>query len=114
MIANTKIPNLRADLDDLSCAFVPNRHRQRTRPIAIDHGQIRMTQTSSTHAHEHFARPWRVELDLHDVQRPRLRIRPRQRHFIQNSSACFHVWTWSMATKRTKRAKEEKSLSFER
>jgi hypothetical protein len=90
VIADSQIIDLGTHLDNLTSTFVTDRHRHRSRPIAIDDRQIRMTQTRRTHAHQHFTRPRRIKIHLDNLQRPRLRIRARQGDFIQNGSASFH------------------------
>jgi hypothetical protein len=76
-----------------------------------------MTQPRRAHPHEHFARARRIEIDLDDLQRPRLRVRPGQQHFIEYSSAGFHVWNQELrltakARKGRENGQQKISLTF--
>jgi hypothetical protein len=49
-------------LDDPRC-FMPQRHRHRTRPVAVDDRQIGMTKTCGTDSDQHFTMTGRGEFD---------------------------------------------------
>jgi hypothetical protein len=53
-----------AELFDDTGRFVTQRHRHRTRAIAVDDGQIRMTQPSRLDAHKDFAVTGRGQIEL--------------------------------------------------
>jgi len=69
---------------------VPHRQRHHARPVTIDHRQIGVAQTGHPDFHEHFARPWRIELDLLHMHGLALGIGRGQAHLPQHGATHLH------------------------
>ena len=56
--------------------LVPQQHRHRADPVAVHHGQIRMTDACRLHSNQQLAIPGRVEEQVRDDEGAGLGIRP--------------------------------------
>jgi hypothetical protein len=74
VIARREILDSRPEPLDDTGGFVPEHHRGRTRPVAVDDREIGMAQPGGGDAHEHLAWSRLGELDLADIERARLRV----------------------------------------
>jgi hypothetical protein len=90
VIADREIGHPVAELLHHAGRLVPERHRQRARPVAVDHREIGVAQARDLDAHEDLARPGRVEIEFLDPERARLRIRERRAHRIQHCGLDLH------------------------
>jgi hypothetical protein len=90
VVADLQVGNARTQLLDDAGALVAEHHRQRPRPVAVDHREIRMAEADRAHLQQHFAGAGRVELDLGDHERERFGIGRRGAHAGQDGSAGLH------------------------
>ena len=84
VVALGEIAHARAERLDHACGFVTQHHRQRPRPVAVDHRQIRMAEPGGLDPHQDLAGARAVELDLLDGQRTTVGIRRRRADPLQN------------------------------
>ena len=80
-----------ADLLDDARRLVPEDHRQRTRPVAVDHRQVGMAEPRCANAHQHFAGAWRVEFDFLERERLRLLVGWRAADLAEHGGFDFHA-----------------------
>src|SRR5204862_45040 len=62
VVAGAHVVYGRADLDDLAGAFMPQRHRHRARPVAVDDGEVRVAQSGARDAHHQLDGTRRLEV----------------------------------------------------
>ena len=91
VIAAGEIGDARPDLLDDAGRLVAERHRQRARPVAVDHRQVGMAQARGLDPHQHLAGTRQIELELLDHQRLRGCVRPRRAHGAQHGGSGLHV-----------------------
>jgi hypothetical protein len=80
MVAGLEVVHTRTEFLHHAGGLVPQHHRQRPRPVAVDRGQVGVAQAGRLDLHQHLALAGFVELDFLDVHRPAIRIRLRQAH----------------------------------
>jgi hypothetical protein len=90
MITDGKVVHSVAELFDNASGFMAKRHWHRARAITVDHRQVRMAEPGRFDADKNFANTRRLEIELFDFQRPRLRIWMRGAHCFENCGADFH------------------------
>ena len=69
MIAFLQVRDAVAHGFDDAGHFVAEHHRHRSRAVAVDHGEIGVTEPGGAHADEHLTWSGRCELELFDRQR---------------------------------------------
>src|SRR5690606_11476487 len=62
VIARLDVANAGADFHDLASALMAEDHRQRTRSVAVDDGEIGMAEAAAADLDEHFSRLRRIQL----------------------------------------------------
>ena len=80
----------RTDPDHLAGRLVAERHRHHPRARAVDHREVGVTEAGGPDLDQQLARSRRIELDLGDLQRPRLGVGPRCSHLAQERGADLH------------------------
>ena len=95
VIADREITDILAQRLDDPGRFVPQRHRQRTGAIAVDHRQIRMAQARRRDPHQDLAFARRVEIDRLDLQGAAVRIGHRRTARTEDCCLDFHRPTLS-------------------
>ena len=91
VVARCEAGHAGADFLHDARGFVPERHRQRPRPVAVDHRQVGVAESRRADPHQHLAGPGRVEFQLLDDERARLRIRRRPADFTQHRGFDSHA-----------------------
>ena len=79
-----------AESDDLAGGLVAERHRHHPRPAAVDDREVGVAEARRPHLDQQLARARRVELELDDLQRPRLGVGGRRAHLAQDRAADLH------------------------
>jgi hypothetical protein len=90
VVAPREIRDVRAGRLDHARGFVPERHRQRPRPIAVDHRKVGMAKSRRLDAHQHLARPGTFELQLLDRQWLAGGVGARLAHLVQDGGPDLH------------------------
>src|SRR5690606_31461330 len=72
VIARLDVANAGADFHDLASALMAADHRQRTRSVAVDDGEIGMAEAAAADLDEHFSRLRRIQLHFFDADRAAL------------------------------------------
>lgn len=93
MIAGLKIAHAFAQCLDDARRFVPERHRHRAGPVAVDDGKIGVAKACGTDADEDFAGAGRGKLDLFDRKRPAGGVRARHIHLSQYRGFDLHSFS---------------------
>ena len=105
VVADLQVGDARAELLDDARALVAEHHRQRPRPVAVDHREVGMAEADRAHLQQHLARARRVELDVGDLERLRFGVGRRCAHAGEDGGACFHgfnagagrrPWQWGI------------------
>ena len=69
MIARGEVGHVLAQFLDDAGRLVPERHRHRPRPVAVDDGEVGVAQSGRHDPHQHLAPAGRIELDFLDRER---------------------------------------------
>ncbi len=95
MIADLEALDVRAYFDDFAGRFMAQHHGRGPGTVAVDGGQIGMTQPGRMNLDEHFARLRRIELEGLDLERLGITVGALRGHFAQYGSSGLHKNSWS-------------------
>jgi hypothetical protein len=90
MIAASQVGDAVADFFDHARHLVAEHHRQRSRPVAVDHRKVGVAQPGCPHTDEHLAGTGWREIELFDHERSRLGIGARSARLAEHGSLGFH------------------------
>ncbi|GAA1683091.1 hypothetical protein GCM10009807_28660 [Microbacterium lacus] len=80
---------------------MPKQHRERTRTVAIDDREIRVTEPRRFDSHKDLAATRRIEIDLGELQRHRLAVGSGRAFGMQNCSSDSHSAGTTSLTRRS-------------
>ena len=83
MIAALQVRDAAAGFLDDAGHLVAEHHRQRTRPVAVDHREVGVAQARGADAHQHLPGPGRGQFELFDREGARSGVRARTPHLTQ-------------------------------
>src|SRR6185369_15387469 len=90
MIAGRQVMDIGPDRFHGAGRLMSNRHRHRTRPVAVDDGEIGMAEPGRANSNKDLVPPRRRELEFFDRERPAHRKWRRDRRSAQNRGTYFH------------------------
>ena len=82
MVAGGEPADALAGLEHLAGGLVPEHHRHHPRARAVDHREVGMAEAGRADLDQKLAGTRGIELELGDLERPRLGVRRRQPHLL--------------------------------
>ena len=90
VVADGKIGHALAECFDDARRLVPERHRHRARPRAVDDRKIGMAEPGRLDANENLAAAGRREIEFHDLERPRACVGRRKADRVEDGGFDAH------------------------
>ena len=111
VIAGRERVHARAGRDDLAGSLVAERHRHHPRPRAVDDREVGVAEAGGADPDEELARPRRVELELGDLERPRLGVGPLGAHLAEDGAPDLHDPGSPAGTRRSRLSRSRGGIS---
>ena len=91
MVAGGEAADALAGLEHFAGGLVPEHHRHHPRARAVDHREVGVAEAGGAYLDQELAGAGRIELELGDLERPRLGVRGRQPHLGEDGAADLHA-----------------------